>query len=38
MMRYAAEFGAITDAALAPTDVFYPGEGRSVFAGIGYRF
>lgn len=36
--RYAAEFGAITDAALAPTDVFYPGEGRSVFAGIGYRF
>ena len=36
--RYVAEFGAITDSALAPTTVFYPGEGRSVFAGVAYRF
>lgn len=36
--RYTAEFGAVTDAALAPTTVFFPGESRSVFAGIGYRF
>ena len=36
--RYTAEFGAVTDAALAATTVFYPGEGRSVFAGLGYRF
>jgi len=36
--RYTAEFGAVTDATLAATTVFYPGEGRSVFAGIGYRF
>lgn len=36
--RYAAEFAAITDAGTAPTDVFYPGEGRSVFAGATFRF
>ncbi len=36
--RYAAEFGAITDARTAPTDVFYPGEGRSLFGGVRVRF
>jgi iron complex outermembrane receptor protein len=38
--RYAAEFGAVTDASqpTADTAVFYPGEGRSVFAGVAYRF
>lgn len=36
--RYAAEFAAITDASSAATNVFYPGEGRSAFAGISFRF
>ncbi|HTU09745.1 MAG TPA: TonB-dependent receptor [Allosphingosinicella sp.] len=36
--NYVAEFGAITDATSAPTDVFYPGEGRSLFGGIRMRF
>lgn len=38
--RYAAEFGAITDAQ-APgvnTAVFFPGEGRSVFGGLRFAF
>lgn len=36
--KYVAEFGAVTDAAVAATDVFYPGEGRSVFVGATVRF
>lgn len=38
--RYAAEFGAITDARLpgVNTAVFYPGEGRSVFGGLRFAF
>jgi len=32
--KYVAEFGAVTDARIAQTNVFYPGEGRSVFAGL----
>jgi len=36
--RYAAEFGAVTDARSAQTNVFYPGEGRSAFAGASWRF
>jgi len=36
--RHVAEFGAVTDARTAQTAVFYPGEGRAVFAGLGYRF
>ncbi|MBX9926897.1 MAG: TonB-dependent receptor, partial [Hyphomicrobiaceae bacterium] len=36
--RYAAEFGAVTDARTAATDVFYPGEGRSLFGGVRVRF
>ena len=33
---YAPEFGAVTDARRADvsTEVFYPGEGRSVFVGV----
>ncbi len=36
--RYTAEFGAVTDARVASTTVFFPGEGRSVFAGARFRF
>lgn len=36
--RYVAEFGAVTDARVAQTAVFYPGEGRSVFGGIALEF
>lgn len=36
--NYVAEFGAITDARAAATDVFYPGEGRSLFGGVRVRF
>ncbi len=32
--RYVGEFSAITDARLASTAVFYPGEGRAVFVGL----
>jgi iron complex outermembrane receptor protein len=32
------EFGAVTDARIAQTAVFYPGEGRSVFAGLRYNW
>ena len=37
---YVPEFGAITDASAvgANTAVFYPGEGRSVYGGVSYRF
>lgn len=35
---YVAEFGAVTDARTAPTAVFYPGEGRSLFGGVRVRF
>ena len=36
--HYVAEFGSVTDARTAQTAVFYPGEGRSIFAGITTRF
>jgi iron complex outermembrane receptor protein len=36
--RYAAEFGAVTDARTAATTVFFPGEGRSVFGGVRFGF
>ncbi len=36
--RYVAEFGALTNASLVPTNVFFPGEGRSAFGGISLRF
>ncbi|MFO1017076.1 MAG: TonB-dependent receptor [Hyphomonadaceae bacterium] len=37
---YVPEFGAITDASAvgANTAVFYPGEGRSAYGGVAYRF
>lgn len=36
--RYISDFGAITNARTVPTAIFYPGEGRSVFAGMRYAF
>lgn len=36
--RYISDMSAITDARLVPTAIFYPGEGRSVFAGMRYAF
>ncbi len=36
--QYVSTYNTITDAALAPTDVFYPGEGRSFFAGVKVAF
>ena len=32
--RYISNFGAVTDARLASTTVFFPGEGRSLFVGL----
>lgn len=31
---YVSNFGAVTDARAASTAVFYPGDGRSLFAGV----
>ena len=36
--RYVSDFGAVTDARTTPTAIFYPGEGRSVVAGMRYAF
>ena len=36
--RYVSNFGAVTDARVASASVFYPGEGRSLFAGVTRRF
>ena len=36
--RYASNFSTITNANTAPTNVFYPGEERSVYAGIKVGF
>ena len=36
--HYVSPYSNITDAALAATNVFYPGEGRSVFAGLKIAF
>ncbi|MEQ8281771.1 MAG: TonB-dependent receptor [Parvibaculum sp.] len=36
--RYVSTYNTITDAALAPANVFYPGEGRSFFAGVKVAF
>jgi iron complex outermembrane receptor protein len=37
---YAPEFGDVVDASAAGanTSVFYPGEGRSLYGGVSYRF
>jgi iron complex outermembrane receptor protein len=37
--RYVSDVSAVTDArTVASTAIFYPGEGRSVFAGLRYTF
>jgi len=36
--RYVADFGTVTDARTAATAVFYPGSGRSIYAGLRYAF
>lgn len=36
--RYVSNFAAVTDARVASTAVFYPGEGRSLYAGLTRRF
>ncbi len=36
--RFIGDVGAVTNARLVPTTVFYPGEGRSVFAGLRYVY
>jgi iron complex outermembrane receptor protein len=36
--RYISTYSAITDATAVATNVFYPGEGRSVFAGVRVAF
>lgn len=36
--RYVSDLGAVTDARIVPTAIFYPGEGRSVFAGLRRTF
>ncbi|MCI3206148.1 MULTISPECIES: TonB-dependent receptor [Pandoraea] len=36
--RYVSDFSTVTDARTANTAVFYPGDGRSVFAGVRFAF
>jgi len=36
--RYVSNLSAVTDARVAPTAVFFPGEGRSVFGGLSVSF
>ena len=36
--RYVSDIGAITDARRVSTAVFYPGEGRAVFAGVRWAY
>ncbi|VVD62391.1 TonB-dependent receptor family protein [Pandoraea nosoerga] len=36
--RYVTDFSTVTDARTANTAVFYPGDGRSVFAGLRFAF
>jgi iron complex outermembrane receptor protein len=36
--RYVSDISTVNDARTANTAIFYPGEGRSVFAGIRYAF
>lgn len=36
--RYVSDFSTVTDARTANTAVFYPGDGRSVFAGVRFTF
>lgn len=36
--RYISSFSTITDAGVAATNVFYPGDGRSMFGGLVLKF
>lgn len=36
--RYTSSFGTVTNATTVVTDVFYPGEGRTLYAGFTVRF
>jgi iron complex outermembrane receptor protein len=36
--RFVSDISAVTDARVVPTSIFYPGDGRSVFAGMRYTF
>lgn len=36
--RYVSDISTVADARTASTAIFYPGEGRSVFAGMRYAF
>lgn len=36
--KYVSDIGAIRDARTTSTSIFYPGAGRSVFAGVKYEF
>ena len=36
--RYISDFGTVTDARTASTAVFYPGTGRSIYAGVRVAF
>ena len=36
--HHVAEFGSVTDARTAQTAVFFPGEGRTIYAGIRTQF
>lgn len=36
--RYVSNANAVTDATIAPTDVFTPGEGRSAYVGVRMAF
>lgn len=36
--RYIPTFSTVTDARTAATNVFYPGEGRAIYAGVSVKF
>ena len=36
--RYVSDISTVADARTASTAIFYPGEGRSIFAGVRYAF
>ncbi len=36
--RYISDISTVTDARVVPTSIFYPGQGRSFFAGVRYAF
>ena len=36
--RYVSNANAVTDATVAPTDVFTPGEGRAAYVGVRVNF